>query len=57
MRLIEKNQTFVKPIIFLLQIYFGGTRRGSDCDNDIVMSKALREDKALNTFYFGIGFI
>ena len=48
----RKIELSVKPIIFLLQIYFGGTRRGSDCDNDIVMSKALREDKALNTFYF-----
>ena len=48
----RKIELSVKPIIFLLQIYFGCTRRGSDYDNDIVMGKALREDKALNTFYF-----
>ena len=52
----------VKPIIFLLQIYSESTRRGSDkvpihleresCDYDMVMGKALREDKALNTVYF-----
>lgn len=49
----------VKPTIFLSQIYFGGTRRGSNkvlihgagkpCDYDIVIGKALREEKALNT--------
>ena len=54
----------VKPIIFLLQIYFGGNRRESDkaikflfmeqenCDYDIAVGKALHKDKALNTVYF-----
>ena len=54
-------ELLVKLITFLLQIYFQGTRRGSDkvpiperesCDQDIVMGKALREDKALNAVYF-----
>ena len=54
-------ELLVKLITFLLQIYFRGTRRGSDkvpihgtgnCDQDIVMGKAVREDKALNAVYF-----
>ena len=48
----------VKPMIFHLQIHFGGTRRGSDkvpihgtgsFDYDIVKGKALPKDEALNT--------
>ena len=59
----RKIEPSVKPITFLSQIYFRGTRRGSDkvvihgtgklCDYDIVMGKVLRQDKVLNTVYFG----
>ena len=55
----KKIEPSAKPITFLSQIYFGGTRRGSNkvlihgagkpCDYDIVIGKALREEKALNT--------
>ena len=57
----RKIELSVKPIIFLLQIDFGGIRRGSEkvpihgresCDYDIVVGKALSEDKLLNTVYF-----
>ena len=46
----RKIELSVKPIIFLLQMYFEGIRRGSEkvpihgwesCDYDIVVSKAL----------------
>lgn len=51
----------VRPIIFSLQIYFVGTRRGSDifpvcgrerCHYDSVMDKALLGDRELNIVYF-----
>ena len=58
---IEKIELSVKWITFLLQIYldeladeaikFLFVERES-CDYDIVMGKALREDKVLNTVYF-----